>query len=205
LEFSNRFGVSFSQRTNACSVKNQPSTLPSSYIIASFTSSTIPAIIMGDAPPCVAASTDGLPWHQSQFIQQPPLESFPSRQPANPVTTNVPLNVDNSSVVEASSDCACNATSCTCDSAGPARKNAKLTKQAYLRRERFHGFRDVAHLPQRDSLANLDVNERILLKKRLLQHRLQEMIHRLQTERPEKITGALAAKIEYLKELATRP
>ena len=122
------------------------------------------------------------------------LSRLPSRQPACPVTTNVAVAASSHDVaVEASG---------ICDSA-----HTSKAKEVpfYLRRQRFHGFRDEALLPQRGSLANLDVNERILLKKRLLQHRLQEMIHRLQSERPEKITGVLAAKINYLKELATRP
>eukprot|EP00045_Choanoeca_perplexa_P012589 m.138136 g.138136 ORF g.138136 m.138136 type:complete len:150 (+) comp16065_c0_seq4:5631-6080(+) len=115
-----------------------------------------------------------------------------SRQPACPVSTNVRRTPTETPVVDASAPCGTTALPTT-------------NKPFYLQRQRFHGFRDVAQLPKRGSLANLDINERILLKKRLLQHRLQEMIHRLQSERPEKITGVLAAKIEYLKELATRP
>eukprot|EP00730_Choanoeca_flexa_P012833 TRINITY_DN4665_c0_g1_i1.p1 TRINITY_DN4665_c0_g1~~TRINITY_DN4665_c0_g1_i1.p1 ORF type:complete len:144 (+),score=29.09 TRINITY_DN4665_c0_g1_i1:408-839(+) len=75
----------------------------------------------------------------------------------------------------------------------------------YLQRQRFQGFRDMSQLPTRGSLSHLSIEDRILLKKRLLQHRLQEMIQRLERQQPEKVQGPLADKIRYLKELATRP
>lgn len=86
-------------------------------------------------------------------------------------------------------------------SIGPVRPQ----RPYYLQRRRFHGFQSAADLPSVTSLIDLSYSERVLLRKRLTQHRLQEMIVKLETLRPDRIVGELARKIERLKELSTRP
>jgi len=118
---------------------------------------------------------------------------LPGRQPACSAFVGPPLAGHDGADVEASA-------------AEPVGEPSQaIPVPSYLRRQRFHGFRDAALLPEPGSLADLSVNDSILLKKRLMQHRLQEMIHQLESERPERITGVLASKINYLKELSTRP
>ena len=74
-------------------------------------------------------------------------------------------------------------------------------------RQRFHGFGDNACVPTPQEAAQLTNDELILLKKRVLQTRLQAKIKAVQDVLGERLQEdpVFARKLEALIDLATRP